>query len=231
MKYFGAGLSEKHKELSRSIRTPERLGEAKRLFLELHAALHQSEPEGGPENETDRLLSDLTPEEYAVMPTAKDETIAWAIWHMARLEDLTIGILAAEGDQLFDGEWQRRLNAGITDTGNALTDDGIMALSKALVTKELLRYRAAVGRRTREIAAGLTAADLRRRVSPAALEKLRREGGVTGEPDSAWLLSFWEKKDVAGLLLMPPTRDAMLHLNDCAKWKLALRTKKRFFRC
>lgn len=36
MKYFGSGLSEIHKELSRMIRKTDRLEEAKQLFMELH---------------------------------------------------------------------------------------------------------------------------------------------------------------------------------------------------
>ena len=57
-----------------------------------------------------------------------------------------------------------------------------------------------------------------------------KEGGVTQQEESAWLLDFWGKKDVAGLLLMPPTRHVMLHLNDCCRWKQEIRTKKKFFR-
>ena len=34
---------------------------------------------------------------------------------------------------------------------------------------------------------------------------------------------------VAGILLMPPTRHVMLHLNDCCKWKEHIRNKKKLF--
>lgn len=30
------------------------------------------------------------------MPTLKDETIAWVLWHIARIEDLIMGILVAD---------------------------------------------------------------------------------------------------------------------------------------
>ena len=48
-----------------------------------------SETGMGYKNETDNLLFDLRREEYALMPTNKDETIAWVLWHIARIEDLT----------------------------------------------------------------------------------------------------------------------------------------------
>ena len=35
MKYFGAGLSESHKELNRIIRKPELIEQTKELFLEI----------------------------------------------------------------------------------------------------------------------------------------------------------------------------------------------------
>ena len=94
MKYFGAGLSESHKELNRIIRKPELIEQTKELFLEIHGKLHLSVVSGNERNEVDELVGD-----------------------------------------------------------------------------------------------------------------------------------FWAKKDIAGILLMPPTRHVMLHLNDCCKWKLAIRGK------
>ncbi len=230
MKYFGEGLSEKHKELSRIIRKPSMLEQAAQLFLEIHASLHLSRISGTQPNEVDALLSDLTDSDYAVMPSGRDATIAWVLGHIARIEDLTMGILAAKGNQLFNEEWQKRLNVSITDTGNALTDDEIMLLSKNINTAELISYRNAVGERTRKIVRELDSEALKRKVSCEDIARIRQEGGVTQQEESAWLLDFWGKKDVAGLLLMPPTRHVMLHLNDCCRWKQEIRTKKKFFR-
>ena len=175
MKYFGEGLSEKHKELSRIIRKPSMLEQAAQLFLEIHASLHLSRISGTQPNEVDALLSDLTDSEYAVMPSGRDETIAWVLWHIARIEDLTMGILAAKGNQLFNEEWQKRLNVSITDTGNALTDDEIMLLSKNINTAELISYRNAVGERTRKIVRELDSEALKRKVSCEDIARIRQE--------------------------------------------------------
>jgi hypothetical protein len=32
---------------------------------------------------------------------------------------------------------------------------------------------------------------------------------------SIWLLDFWEKKNMLGLIMMPITRHQTVHLNDC----------------
>lgn len=230
MKYFGEGLSEKHKDLNSIIRKTAEFERAKALFLEIHAKLNLSIVSETAENEVDFLLGDLSRNEYAIMPTSKDETIAWALWHIARLEDITMNLLVARGDQVFNQEWKVRLNVAITDTGNALSDEEIMELSKSINTSELICYRNAVAKRTREIVSTLNPADVKRKICSADLEKILSAGGVTQHESSIWLLGFWGKKDVAGLLLMPPTRDVMLHLNDCCKWKQSIRTKKKFFR-
>lgn len=230
MKYFGNGLSELHKKLHPMICKPDKLEEAKSLFFELHSKLHLSSMTGTKKNEVDNLLTDLTPQEYSIMPTSKDETIAWVLWHIARIEDLTMGVLVADGMQLFNGEWKKRLNTPITDTGNALSDDEIMELSHQLKIEELIAYRNAVGQKTRDIVKLLSAEDMKRKVSLHGLEAVRQAGGVTNQQNSLWLLDFWGKKDVAGLLLMPPTRHVILHLNDCCKWKLHIRGSKKCFR-
>lgn len=227
MKYFGNGLSELHKELNSMIRKPDKIQQAKDIFLKLHGKLHKSKVSDGTHNEVDELVRDLEDEEYSIMPTSRDETIAWVLWHIARIEDLTMNILIADGNQVFDDRWKTRLNTTVTDTGNALTDEEIICLSKSLNIPELLNYRNEVGRRTREIVQNLLAEDMKRNVSQQGLDRILSEGGITQQEDSIWLLDFWGKKDVAGLLLMPPTRHVIMHLNDCCKWKSVIRTKKK----
>ena len=117
----------------------------------------------------------------------------------------------------------------ISDTGNAMTDDEILSFSKQICIDELLKYRDTVGIKSREIVKKLKFTDMKRRISPDGTSRILREGGVTEQADSTWLLDFWGKKDVAGIILMPLTRHQTLHLNDCYKWKNIIRTKSKFF--
>ena len=215
MKDIGAGLSESHKELNRIIRKPELIEQTKELFLEIHGKLHLSVVSGNERNEVDELVGDLREDEYAIMPTAKDETIAWVLWHISRIEDLTMNILVNGEKQIFNEDWQTRMNSPIRDTGNALSDNQIIQLSKSLRIQELLEYRNEVGRESREIIRTLSPDDIRRKIPTQRLSRILEEGGITNHEDSIWLLDFWAKKDIAGILLMPPTRHVMLHLNDC----------------
>ena len=230
MKYFGSGLSELNKELNQVIRKKDEIQQAKKRFLELHARLNLSSVSGTGQNEVDLLLRDLSKAEYAIMPTSKDETIAWVLWHIARIEDLTMNLLVDRKEQVFNADWKEKLNVSITDTGNALSDDEIMELSTNINIEELLVYRNAVAKRTREIVSGLKAEDMKRKMDKSDLERILEEGGVTKHEDSIWLLDFWGKKDVAGILLMPPTRHVMLHLNDCCKWKEHIRSGRKRYR-
>lgn len=229
MKYFGEGLSEKHKELSSIIRKKGHLNQAKDLFLEIHSNLHSSTISTGPRNEYDALLEGLKEKEFSIMPTSKDETIAWALWHLARIEDLTMNMLVNEQDQIFNDYWKQLMNSSISDTGNALTDEEIMDFSKNLNISSLLEYRDAVGHRTRVIVSNLAEEDMKRKISQDHINMILQAGGVTTDKDSIWLLDFWGKKDVAGILLMPPTRHMMLHINDCCKWKEHIRTKSKYY--
>ena len=225
MKYFGDGLSEMHKELSKVIRNEKEFDRARQLFLDIHARLNRSEVSGTEENEVDLLFRDLDRVEYAIMPTSKDETIAWVLWHIARIEDLTMNLLVARQQQVLDDRLLDRLKITVRDTGNAMSDEEIMKLSREVQIDELIMYRNEVARKTRETIGNLKPQDMKRRIEQADLKRILEEGGVTTDEDSVWLLDFWGKKDVAGILLMPPTRHIMLHLNDCCKWKAQIRAR------
>lgn len=57
-----------------------------------------------------------------------------------------------------------------------------------------------------------TPALLNTRVSKVALQKVKEKGAVLEE--AHWLLNFWGKKKIAGIVLMPLTRHLMVHINQ-----------------
>jgi hypothetical protein len=170
----------------------------------------------------DELMSGLTKEAFTVMPTIKDVTIVWNLWHITRIEDLTANILIQEKEQVLNEDWLKRLGVTVTDTGNAMTDGEILDLSNSINLEELRNYRKAVGVRTRSIVNSLAPADIKRKVRSESIARILEEGGVTKHPDSLWLLDFWGRKNVAGILLMPITRHQIGHLNDSMKLKKKL---------
>lgn len=226
MNIVSTDWSDRHKSLNQFIRNPNSFPEAVETALSLHAELHRAVVSALKDpNAVDALIEDITPTECAVMPTQKDETIAWAVWHIARIEDLTMNLLVGNGAQVFDENRQKRIGTTVRDTGNAMSDDEILSFSRQISFHNLLQYRDAVGIRSREILRALRPGDMKRKITPESTTRILAEGGVTTHADSIWLLDFWGKKDVAGILLMPLTRHQTLHLNDCDLWKKAIRRK------
>lgn len=194
--------------------------EAKELVLRMHGLLHTRDVSGQSEPTLmDEVWEGLSDFAFCTMPTAADVTVAWNIWHITRIEDLTCNLLMADENQVLDESWLTKLHTNVRDTGNAMTDKEILFFSGEVDKQALRDYRDAVGRRVREVIADLKPDDLKRKFSKRQVDRILEEGGVTAHPESVWLLDFWGKKNVAGILLMPITRHQMGHLNDCVKLK------------
>lgn len=215
------------KKLKELIGKKETFDSAKELYLSMHKYLHFSDIDDTLMNQ---LWKNLNVKDFSIMPTAKDVTIAWNIWHITRIEDLAINILLNESNQIFNEEWKKNLNVKFTDTGNAMTDDEIMELSRNMNIEVLKEYRKAVGNQTQNILSKLVFEDMKRRVESKNIEKILKEGGVTEHPDSIWLLDFWGKKNVAGIIFMPGTRHQIGHLNDCINLKEKIDKKKEYYK-
>lgn len=215
--------AQKMTELRKLVRTRRDFEAAIQLALELHASTHSGEVSGSAEpTYFDQLINGLQPGDFRVMPTEKDETIAWQVWHIARIEDLVANLLIAESPQVFTSAWAEKLGVPVKDTGNAMTDAEIMAFSKQVDVEALLGYWGAVGRRTREVIKALAPADMKRKPRPEALAKLVEEGGLLAVEGSLWLKDFWGRHTVAGLLILPLTRHHVIHLPDSYRIKAFL---------
>jgi hypothetical protein len=208
---------------------PEKFNEAIKLCLHMHSLVHASEmSKSNCTTYEDKLWDRLNEEVFRVTPaskSARSRTIAWNVWHMTRIEDITANILIANATQILTNDWLRKVNTTIQDTGNAMTRDEIADFSQRLAMKELRNYRIAVGRKTQETIGQLDIDDLKRKMRPDQLTRIIDEGGVLKVEGSRWLINFWSKKTVAGILQMPITRHQIVHLN--AAFKIKERQLKR----
>lgn len=193
----------------------DKFPEAIHLCLEQHAMVHTSEmSQSNIVTLEDELWEGLHKDTFCTMPTIKDETIAWSLWHITRIEDITMNILVANETQIiYKGNWLEKLGVTVCDTGNSMTDEEIIDLSSRLNMQELRQYRIAVGRKTREIITSLQPADLKGKIKADRLQRILDEGAVLNVESANWLIDFWGRKNVAGILLMPVTRHQMVHLN------------------
>ncbi len=204
-----------------------RFDEAIQLCLDMHSMVHSQEVGNGEDRTLDDELWEGLDEKTFRSMIKGGTTIAWNIWHLARIEDITANILIADGIQAINSEnWPEKMNVRIRDTGNAMTGDEIMAFSSDINMKELRNYRTCVGRKTQEIIKKLKPEELKRKPSHEMLRRILDEGGVLEAEDSRWLIDFWGRKTVAGILLMPITRHQIVHLNDSFKIKQKSKSTK-----
>ncbi|MBN1370451.1 MAG: DinB family protein [Anaerolineaceae bacterium] len=191
------------------------------LFMQQHAQVHCAEMSGaGEPTFEDEVWQGLSEDGTRIVPEKEEHSIAWLFWHLTRIEDATMNVLLAGRPQMFIAEgWQARLGVTVSEVGNAMSPAEMADLSAALDIQALRAYRVAVGRRTRENVRTLPVGAFKRKVDPAGLERLLAEGAVN--EGSRWLLDYWGGLTLGGLLLMPPTRHCLVHINE------ALSVKKR----
>ena len=166
----------------------------------------------------DEALSGLSDAALRAIPPGCEHSIAWIYWHIARIEDVTMNMLLANREQVFtSGKWQAKLNIAVTDTGNLMPLDKVAQLGELIDIPALKDYRDTVGRRTRENVQALDPAQWKRKVDPARISRLVPKGAVAAH--ATGVLDYWGGLTYAGLLLMPPTRHNLIHLNEILRMK------------
>ncbi len=215
------------KELRKIILKPDKIQESKSLALSLHSMVHLSIMSGVDKKTfEDELWEGLDENTFRTSQNQKGRTIAYGIWHCTRIEDITMNLLVAGDKQIFNREnWQEKINSNITDTGNAMTEDDIMEFSKNINMEELKNYRIEVGRRTRDIVENLSTQDMKRNFDKHRLQRILDERAVLDVKASNWLIDFWGRKNVAGIILMPMTRHQVIHINESLSAKKKSKSK------
>ena len=201
-------------ELRHILEQPRLPADALGRFLEQHARLHSAQAGlGAIWSYEDEIFNGLSEAQARYIPPKGEHSIAWMVWHIARIEDIAMNLLVAGGEQIFSQEgWQERLKVSWRDSGNGMSHDEIAVLSAVIDLAALRAYRAAVGRRTRQIVQGLQPSDLPRKVDPERIQRVRAEGAVLEA--ASGIIDYWSKRTIAGLLLMPASRHILVHLNE-----------------
>jgi hypothetical protein len=190
------------------------------LFLRQHAMVHDGEmSNSGLPSFADEVWQDASEADIRCVPPKGEHSIAWLVWHIARIEDMTMNVLLAGKTQVFHrANWMTKMNITVRHTGNVVMDTAaVVEFSRAVDIAVLRGYRLAVGCATREAVMGLRPEDIQCRVDPARLQGLLDDGSVA--PEATGLIEYWGNLTIGGLLLMPPTRHCLVHLNEALKVK------------
>ena len=211
--------SQQQKVLRYALERPGDHEKAIELFLDQHTMVHSATmSESDLWSFEDEVLQGMTEESIRHIPQNCDHSLAWIIWHLARIEDITMNLLVAGRPQiLYQDHWLDRIKTTIQHAGNVMDEESVANLSAAVDLEPLMAYRRAVGRRTREIVAQLQPEQLRQQVEPSRLQQVRDEGAVAEAAGE--IIQYWSRRTIAGLLLMPPTRHNFLHLNEARRVK------------
>jgi hypothetical protein len=207
----------RQKELRNMLEVSNQHEAAIALFLSQHAMLHATgvSNSGLPSFE-DEVFAETDPVTIRRFPKNAEHSLAWCIWHIARIEDVTMNLLVAGSPQIFiQGGWRELMGIEIVHTGNAMDAGAVVELSDMINIGALRDYRKLVGRRTREIVQSLAPEAVKSMVDPNRLIEVFRQGAVIEE--ARRIADYWGRRTIAGLLLMPPTRHCFVHLNEAMR--------------
>jgi hypothetical protein len=220
--------NEKHKLLTEIILKPNEHVRAIELFLTHHSLLYSSKMGNGncPTFEDSVLenLDENTLRRYPVNASDTKNSIAWHLWHIARIEDMTMNILVANSQQvLYSDSWLQKMNIRFSHSGNNMSVDDIAELSSSIDIGALLEYRIAVGKQTRRVISSLQSGEFKEKVQTSRIKRLFDENAILQE--ASGIAEYWSNKTIAGLVLMPATRHNFLHLNKCIRIKNKFKRK------
>ncbi len=207
--------NEDQKRLRRLLSKADDLSSIFSVFLTQHAKVHAASVSGSVDwSYSDEVLANLEESSFRRFPLNGEHSIIWVIFHIARIEDITMNILLSGLPQIFSSQgWASKLGIDITHAGNDMTLPEIIQLSQKMDISALLSYRNAVGIQTRRIVQQLQLSDLKRKVEQARLQRVREEGALLETAEGVY--AYWSGLTAAGLLLMPPTRHNFYHIHEC----------------
>jgi len=141
------------------------------------------------------------------------KSIAYSIWHIFRIEDIVAHTLINGDEQVFFKEnYQERIGSPIITTGNELVKSEIAVFSQQLDIDELYSYISEVKASTENIIRSLTFSDMKSSVPDARKEQLKALNVVSSDESANWLIDYWCRKDIRGLIQMPFSRHWIMHI-------------------
>ncbi len=138
----------------------------------------------------DPAIKQLTAAQIRGRPHPGVNTIAWLLWHMARVEDVGVNRFVADRPQVLEDGWLAKLGVARRDVGTGMSDTEVDDLSTRIDQDALRGYWDAVTRRTLEVVASLRGSDLEAVVPRERVERVAlAEGAVAAGAE--WLTEFW----------------------------------------
>lgn len=163
----------------------------------------------------------LSPEDYCAMPFPDaagyhSKTVAYSLWHIARIEDIVVNSLVRKRAEVFT-DYAQRLHSPIITTGNELKGDQIAAFSGQLDLDALYDYFFALKADTDTWLKTLDYTALKQKFTDSDRAALEALNVVSTDESAHWLVDYWCGKDLKGLIQMPMSRHWIMHIEACLR--------------
>jgi hypothetical protein len=139
---------------------------------------------------SDPAIKQLSEAQLRGRPHPGVNTVAWLLWHMARVEDVGVNRFVVDRPQVLEDGWLGKLAVGRRDVGTGMTDAEVDDLSARVDLDALRGYWDAVTRRTPEVVASLRGSDLNAVVPKERVERVASDECAVA-PGAEWLTEFW----------------------------------------
>ena len=146
------------------------------------------------------------------------KTIAYSIWHIFRIEDIVAHSLIQRNDEVFR-EFREGIGAPIITTGNELAGQQIADFSEHLNLEVLYEYATTVKDSTDNLLKQFSYRDLNRKFDDEDRARLKALQVVSADERACWLIDFWCKKNIRGLIQMPFSRHWIMHIEASIRIK------------
>jgi hypothetical protein len=152
------------------------------FFLSRYGDLHAGLVDG--------LLAKLPEAQVRARPHPGVNTVAWLLWHSARIEDVAVNRFLADRPQVLDEGWLERLRVVRRDVGTGMSDAEVNELSGRVDLQALRGYWDATSARTLALVETLRGSDLEATVPGERVRSVVLSEGVVA-PGAEWLTDFW----------------------------------------
>jgi len=138
----------------------------------------------------DGLFSKLSEAQLRGRPHPGVNTVAWLLWHSARIEDVGVNRFLSDRPQALDEGWLGRLKVPRRDVGTGMSDGEVDELSLRIDLEALRGYWEAVTTRTLAVGETLEGTDLEALVPGERVRSVVLAEDVVA-PGAEWLTEFW----------------------------------------
>ena len=128
-------------------------------------------------------------------PHSKTNSIAWNLWHIARVEDAGLNRYVTDGTQVLDSGWLERMNLPWRHHGSGMSLEEVDELDARIDLAALKGYAQAVEERTRAIIASLDEDELGTAMDEPRLRQILVEEGLAHSQAEGFVKNYlgWTK--------------------------------------